>query len=332
MTLDIRAHSFPLQSFLLTLSDKKSFPEESNTSTASTSKPKTSIETLPPHEDILHLSTLWPELDKLYGHGYELLSINSSPDSRLIATTCKAQSEKHAVIRIYDSKKRWEEITFLPGHSLSITRVKFSPNGQFLISGSRDRTLRLWRIQEKENSDDIEFILIGVEKAHARIIWDLAWDNETDILNDPKSLKLNGNWSGLFATASRDKSVKIWQMISDGSEDSSSKPYVLRSTIKLNDSVTSIAFGSNHTLAMGMESGDVVIYQPSSKGSDFEEWTSILELKQHHTETVSQLSFRPRESKELNEGSGEKDEDGWEHLMLVSAGLDGAVRLIEIKT
>ena len=32
------------------------------------------------------------------------------------------------------------------GHTDDVTTLAFSPDGQFIVSGSRDRTLRLWRV------------------------------------------------------------------------------------------------------------------------------------------------------------------------------------------
>lgn len=57
-------------------------------------------------------------------------------------------------------------------------------------------------------------------KAHARIIWDCAWSQD----------------GRLFATASRDKQVKIWEKSRDGSE------WKNVATLVLPDAATSVAF------------------------------------------------------------------------------------------
>lgn len=71
-----------------------------------------------------------------------------SSSRRFVATACKATTAEHAVVRVYDTEK-WQLFgRVLEGHSLTVTRIAFSPNDQFVLSVSRDRTWRLF-----ENKD-----------------------------------------------------------------------------------------------------------------------------------------------------------------------------------
>jgi elongator complex protein 2 len=55
----------------------------------------------PPTEENLLQNTLWPEVQKLYGHGYELFALAARHDGTLLASACKATSAEHAAIIIW---------------------------------------------------------------------------------------------------------------------------------------------------------------------------------------------------------------------------------------
>ncbi|TIC17714.1 WD40 repeat-like protein [Wallemia mellicola] len=87
----------------------------------------------PPVEEQL-VTSLWPESNKLFGHGYELFSIAAAHHSSLLATACKSQSAKHAVVRITDAIKGVHYGNPLEGHALTVTRIQFSPDDQLILS------------------------------------------------------------------------------------------------------------------------------------------------------------------------------------------------------
>lgn len=55
----------------------------------------------PPAEETLMQNTLWPEVQKLYGHGNELYAVAASPDGTLLASACRATSADHAQILLW---------------------------------------------------------------------------------------------------------------------------------------------------------------------------------------------------------------------------------------
>ena len=271
----------------------------------------------PPSEEQLSVETLWPELEKLYGHGYELLWVSGNPANpidggrtatggRFIASCCKASSEDHAVVRIHDRDQNWRECAVLEGHSLSITRIQWSMDSRFVLTCSRDRS---WRIYEKVSAsagtDEVRFVPFTGERSHARIIWDCAWSAD---ISRPY----------VFATASRDKTIKIFELQLNNPTDG--KPFSLKQTVKFNEAVTSIAFGADLVLAIGKEDGEVEILQRKQKDvSDAaEEWATTLKVEDMASEQINQLAFRPPVL---------EDEDD---AILASASEDGIVRLTRI--
>ncbi|KAM3423130.1 hypothetical protein BST61_g585 [Cercospora zeina] len=150
----------------------------------------------PPFEDHLARHTLWPEHEKLYGHGYEISAVATSNDGSLVATACKASSLDHAVIRLYETKE-WREVKPpLTAHSLSVTGLCFAPDDRYLLSVGRDRQ---WALFERNVSVSRAYtLLVNNPKGHSRMILDCCWA--------PAAA------GDVFATAGRDKSAKIWRL------------------------------------------------------------------------------------------------------------------------
>lgn len=194
----------------------------------------------PPFEDHLSRQTLWPESEKLYGHGYEISAVTASHDGTLIATACRASSIEHAVIRIYDTA-HWREIKPpLMAHSLTIARLKFSDDDGYLLSVGRDRQ---WAVFERDHAQPQVYTLAAAnQKGHSRMIQDAAW----------------GPTAGgrIFATAGRDKLVKLWQ--------ANGKQILCNATIAASHSVTAVAFlptilHQTLYIAYGTENGSISV-------------------------------------------------------------------------
>ena len=150
----------------------------------------------PPLEDQLARHTLWPEREKLYGHGYEISAVATSHDGTVVATACRASSIDHAVIRLYETHD-WREIKpALTCHALTVTCLRFSADDRYLLSVGRDRQ---WAIFERDASHREKYSLAcGNPKGHTRMILSASWA--------PVEARI-------FATAGRDKVVKIWELL-----------------------------------------------------------------------------------------------------------------------
>lgn len=196
----------------------------------------------PPLEDQLARHTLWPEREKLYGHGYEISAVASSHDGTVVATSCRASSLDHAVIRLYKTQD-WREVRPpLTAHSLTVTALCFSSDDRYLISVGRDRQ---WAVFERDSSVRPEIYLLkhSNPKGHSRMILDACW------------VPLEAG--RVFATAGRDKMVRMWSINAAGTE--------CTTTITAASSVTAIDISSRLSqnkivMALGTEMGNVTLH------------------------------------------------------------------------
>ncbi|MDE0087466.1 MAG: WD40 repeat domain-containing protein [Candidatus Poribacteria bacterium] len=74
----------------------------------------------------------------------EITNVAYSPDGNSIAVAT------HIGIWLYDAQN-YQELSLLTGHTRSIFSLAFSPDGQTLASGSRDKTIRLWDVRTGEH-------------------------------------------------------------------------------------------------------------------------------------------------------------------------------------
>ena len=49
-------------------------------------------------------------------------------------------------IKIWDSQNEWKNTKTFPGHEHSVSAVRFMPGDQFIVSASRDRTIRVFDV------------------------------------------------------------------------------------------------------------------------------------------------------------------------------------------
>ncbi|PVV05331.1 hypothetical protein BB560_000162 [Smittium megazygosporum] len=278
----------------------------------------------PPLEETLRRRTLWPEIEKIYGHPYEIFAIASSSinsenttspsdlnsfrsEERWISLSCKAKSAKNAGIRLYNSLN-WRpaqsrdstgdqsiirDAPPLFSHSLTVTKMAFRPhsgnkpgeeNSSLLLSVGRDRTISLFRITKPSDSTNSQ---IDLFQAFEKAHQRIIWDCA---------------WSpsgSFFVTVSRDKTMKIWTICKNTLE------YQLSHTEKLEDSATTVSIttkpGSHdiYWVSVGLESGAIVIYElslPQDENNKQGITISIfasLHQKIAHSRKVNRLNWRP---------------------------------------
>lgn len=230
----------------------------------------------PPFEDHLARHLLWPETEKLYGHGYEISTVAVSRNGGLVATACRASSIDHAVIRLYDTKEWLEVKPALKAHSLTVTSLQFSPDDKYLLSVGRDRQWVIWQRSEEPSLYTQKY---SNPKGHSRMILNCAWTP----LEQPT-----------FLTAGRDKSVKIWQIVNDEVQ--------LMGTVTVNASVTAVASSARVVrgaiwFAFGTETGEIGIASARADGLDAAE-VNMIGVDIAPAKTINQIVWRPGRGEE----------------------------------
>ncbi|PGG97870.1 elongator complex protein 2 [Blastomyces parvus] len=295
--------------------------EDTPSTTAPEAPPQPSALQLshPPLEDHLSKYTLWPEHEKLYGHGYEISALATSHDGTLIATACKASSLDHAVIRLYDAAATtWHEIKPpLAAHSLTVTCLRFSADDKLLVSVGRDRQWAVWRREDEEEEGKgkrgVFKLLCANPRGHSRMILNASW-----------APIIGSSGPRVFATAGRDKTVKLWRQEQEEGQEVS---FTCKSTVSFTSPVTAIDFlsevvgGDRFYLAVGLDTGKISIHAFAIDGLGEVQEAMALPALECPSKGITQLAWRPvgAEGKGADEG-----------YKLAVASEDSSVRVFKI--
>ncbi|XP_061444959.1 elongator complex protein 2 isoform X3 [Rhineura floridana] len=283
--------------------------------------------TEPPTEDHLLQNTLWPETQKLYGHGYEIFCVACNNAKTVIASACKASKIEHAAIILW-STTTWKQLQSLSFHSLTVTQISFSPNDTFLLAVSRDRKWSLWKCKDVSQTEpEPAFSLFAYTNqntaVHSRIIWSCDWTPD----------------SKYFITGSRDKKVIIWGECGSSEENKENGLGAIQlcsSVLDIGDSVTALSTShvlapdGSYIIAIGTECGKIHLYKwkPADKRL-LSDWNKCGETdnSQSHTLVVKQLCWRKRLGRAGQDAAGSSN---W--LQLASCGADCSVKIFNINS
>ncbi|XP_067323656.1 elongator complex protein 2 [Anolis sagrei] len=282
----------------------------------------------PPTEDHLLQNTLWPETQKLYGHGYEIFCVACNHAKTIIASACKASKKEHAAIILW-STRTWKQLQSLPFHNLTVTQLSFSPNDEFLLAVSRDRKWSLWKCKDIDPTEsEPTFYLFACTDpnvaGHSRIIWSCDWTAD----------------SKYFITGSRDRKVMIWGKCcseEENKENATGLIHLCSTALDVGDSVTAVsashvlASDGSYIIAIGTESGKIYLYKWKPGDNEklpLSDWTKCAETNdsQSHTLVVKQLCWRKCVGRAGQDAAAESTE--W--LQLASAGADCCVKIFNI--
>ena len=339
-------------------------------SSSSSSSSSLSSLSVPPTESQLSLSTLWPEAEKLYGHGEELRCVAASPDGRLIASSSLAKTPQAAAVLLFDCRT-WTSVGRLLCHSTTVSCLAFAPAPpsaqasptHLLVTGGKDRHVALTAIRVEEEGEGKERPSLSASTTaspspalhsltvrvgcHSRIVWSCAWSSD----------------GRLFASGSRDRTVRLFAFHlswAEGEEPSLSiHPADSALLPPFKGAVTAVAFApllssppsathphpdgsASYDLAVGEESGAVSLWRlrlpSSSLTSSPPTWTGsscelLLRLGAALTpqRTVHRLAFRPGQAgTETREGGEEGSAPRLACYELAIASADHTVRIVQL--
>lgn len=233
----------------------------------------------PPLEEVLAQATLWPETRKLYGHGNEIRAVAAHPSGDLIASASSALTSSSAAVWIWSRSQNWKPLGSLSGATLTINALEFSPDTaerDYLLAASRDRHVCVFAPSSSDaprgefGSDG--WHLLTRFKAHDREIYAACW----------------APCGTLFATAGRDKKIKLWRVAGDECAPAGELP-------KFGVAPTATAFARNPTapptLAVGFDDGSIEVHVASNL--DASSWTLAARASDHHGAAVRAVAWRP---------------------------------------
>jgi elongator complex protein 2 len=239
--------------------------------------------THPPLEEVLAQATLWPETRKLYGHGNEIRAVAAHPSGDLIASASNALTAASAAIWVWSRGQNWKPLGTLSGATLTVTALEFTPRNaarDYLLAASRDRHVCLFAPSSRDaprgEFGDDGWRLLTRFKAHDREIYAASW----------------APCGALFATAGRDKKVKIWRVVDDVCEPACELP-------KFTAAPTAMAFASDPdaplAIAIGFDDGGIEVHVASA---DAASWTlsSRASANDRHGAAVRAVAWRPGSS------------------------------------
>ncbi|XBW35626.1 hypothetical protein QEN19_001200 [Hanseniaspora menglaensis] len=243
----------------------------------------------PPLEDQLQRFTLYPEIEKLYGHGFEISCFDFNKSLNILASCNKSNTKKNSQIKIFNLNDYtlMDTIT-MEFHNLTITSLKFSPCGDYLLSCSRDRTWCVWK-KNITNEGKLNFEIFKYNlKPHSKIIWDCEWL--------PREFDNNG-----FVTVSRDKTVKYWSF------NEEKQDYELICSLRFKEPVTSVSVYNtllfdtkDLLLCVGLNDGDLRLLTLNNAIKAFVEYSDLQFGLGKPCDRINKIKFNQFSNQEEN--------------------------------
>lgn len=265
----------------------------------------------------LRQDRLWPERAKLYGHGNDAFCISVDLNHGILASASRAQASRDAFIILWDIESGVEKQRLF-SHDLTINQLKFTSNGEALLSVSRDRSFAVFaRVSTSTDggagdsiaSKHMYSLAARQEESHGRLLHSGCWMFGQDIV----------------ATGSRDKHLKLWRF------DQSSVAEVYKRKFSTGISALDACPGHEkhcQLLAVGLEDGSLLVERVVFESGAVVKVSSVVALSNvdQSCGRVNMVAWRPACASRDIEGAMRPTES----LQLAMASSDCSVRVVNV--
>jgi len=251
----------------------------------------------------------WRPVDVLMGHSLTVTQISFSPDDMYMLSVSRDRN-----IVLYEKQQESNNVTtYSPiikhkAHDRIVWACSWSFDGKLVITGSRDKTVKVWRMDNIEESKRI-YQEYATRKATGNNIIVNEEEDEKPKRKKPIVLKRG-------AKSSQEKQA------------AAPSPFPLVANMSFESPVTACEFVNfkkyghlipecQYMFAVGMENGNIVICRVADDNSI--QIVSTIDTQICHVETVRRLRWRQVKRND--------DEYGWQ---LISCSTDNSIRLFDL--
>ena len=213
--------------------------------------------------------------------------------------------------------QNWKCVQTLTGHAKSrsdwagVTSIAFSPDGQWLVSGSEDKTIKVWELSTGTeihtltgHSDFVNSVTVSPDgkwlasvDTYTIKLWDLSTGEEIRTLTGHSALVHSVMFSPdgqMLASGGNDQTIKLWNPNSEAT---------IR-TLSAKSPIDAVSFSPDgQVLASGERNNIIKLWNPNT-GEEIRTLTG-------HSRKVSAVSFSP-DGQVLASGSGDKTIKIWQ--------------------